>query len=125
MMDRVEHLRDILVWFENILDEPIAVDETPAPRLSNYLDQNYPNPFNPVTTIRYGVKERSFVSLKIYNVRGQLVKTLVNEVKNPAVEYKANWDGTNNAGQSVASGVYFYKLVAKNYTHAKKMVLLK
>jgi len=91
----------------------------------NSLSQNYPNPFNPQTTISFSLREKSHVSLKIYNVAGALVKTLVNDVRAPGVSYKQQWDGRNNAGQSVSSGVYFYKLVSKNFTQTKKMVLLK
>ena len=95
-------------------------------KFANRLDQNYPNPFNPITTIRYSIRERSHVTLKIYNVAGQLVKTLVNEVQQPLVEgYRITWDGINNTGNSVASGVYFYRLVAKDFVKTKKMVLLR
>jgi hypothetical protein len=120
---RVEHLRDILTWFENMIDVPTGID--PPPQLADYLESNYPNPFNQTTTIRYGVKNRAHVSLKIYNVAGQLVKTLVNEVKEPAAVHKVNWDGRNKDGGTVASGVYFYKLVTDNFAQTKKMVLLK
>jgi hypothetical protein len=88
------------------------------------LEQNFPNPFNPVTTIRYSVSSKGPVSLKIYNAAGQLVRTLVNEVKNPGV-YKIDWDGHNNRGSRVASGMYFYMMEAKDYRSTKKMVLLK
>jgi hypothetical protein len=88
------------------------------------LHQNYPNPFNPKTTIKYSIKERSHVSVKIYNVLGQLVKTLVNEEKIPGV-YVKQWDSRNNAGNPVASGVYFYRLVAKDFVQTKKLVVLK
>jgi hypothetical protein len=120
---RVEHLRDILIWLGNDVGEPTAID--PVPQLVTYLNDNYPNPFNPTTTIRYGIRERAHVSLKVYNVAGQLLRTLVDEVKPPAAEYRVKWNGDNDAGQPVASGVYFYKFVTKNFTQTKKMVLLK
>ncbi|MCK5617885.1 MAG: T9SS type A sorting domain-containing protein, partial [Candidatus Krumholzibacteria bacterium] len=85
----------------------------------------YPNPFNPTTTIHYTVKRRANVSLRIYNVAGQLIRTLVDEAKTAGEVHTATWDGRNGAGQSVSSGVYFYKLVAKDFTQTKKMVLLK
>ncbi len=72
------------------------------------------------------IKDQGHVSLKIYNVAGQLVRTLVNEIQTPQVEgFSVTWSGKNNAGQAVSSGVYFYKLVARNFTETRKMVLLK
>jgi hypothetical protein len=83
------------------------------------LQQNYPNPFNPSTTIRYYIKENALVSLKIYDILGNEVSTLVKEVK-PAGIYSVNF----NSG-SLSSGIYFYKLKAGNFTETKKMMLLK
>ncbi|MCP4707880.1 MAG: T9SS type A sorting domain-containing protein, partial [Planctomycetes bacterium] len=71
------------------------------------LTQNYPNPFNPNTTIAFALPTAVGVKIKIYNVNGQLVKTLVDEVR-PAGKYEVNWDGTDNHGRSVSSGLYFY-----------------
>jgi hypothetical protein len=119
---RAEHLRDILIWLGNAVG-PITRAE--APKLENYLENNYPNPFNPTTTIRYGVRDKARVTLRVYNVAGQLVKTLVDGVKAPSPEYKVTWDGRNDRGQSVASGVYFYRLVTKDFSQTRKMVLLK
>ncbi len=95
-----------------------AVDE-PTHNPNFTLSQNYPNPFNPSTTIRYSVQKRSLVTLSIYNVLGQSVKTLVNDVKAPGV-YEASFDGA-----SLPSGTYFYRLTAGDYSQTKKMVLLK
>jgi hypothetical protein len=120
--DRSTHMYRILTWLENTVAFPIG---GPSPGLVNKMEQNYPNPFNPNTTITYTVKEQARVSLKIYNVAGQLVKTLVDDVKTPGIAHAKVWDGRNNAGQPVSSGVYFYKLVTKNFTQTKKMVLLK
>ena len=87
---------------------------------SNYsLSQNYPNPFNPTTTIEYNIPYDGFVVLKIYDILGREVKTLVNEEKSAG-----NYSVTLNAS-SLASGVYFYRLSAGNYTSIKKMVVLK
>lgn len=123
--DRVDHLRDILLFLQNILGAPVGVPED-APRFANSLDNNYPNPFNPTTTIRYSIKEQGAVQLKVYNAAGQLVRTLVNEVKSPTEGgFKVTWDGKNNAGSQVSSGVYFYKLSSTNFSQTKKMVLLK
>ncbi|MDL1891391.1 T9SS type A sorting domain-containing protein, partial [Sphingobacteriales bacterium CHB3] len=91
------------------------------------LSQNYPNPFNPSTTISYGLPTASQVSLKIYNVLGQAIATLRDEIQGPGA-YSVQWD---NQGSSVSSGVYFYRLEAKPvdgsapYTGFKKMILLK
>ncbi|HEX5130954.1 MAG TPA: S8 family serine peptidase [Candidatus Krumholzibacteria bacterium] len=90
------------------------------------LAQNYPNPFNPVTHIKIGipVKFNQPVSLRIYNVRGQLVKTVFTGVK-PAGFHSFAWDGTNDLGSPVATGVYFANLVAGDAKFSRKMVLLK
>ncbi len=88
------------------------------------LEQNYPNPFNPTTTIRYALKENAQVTLKIYNVLGQVVKTLVNE-KQTAGFKTVQWDGTDDRGVKVASGIYVYRLEANDFVDTKKMILLK
>ncbi|MEJ2721741.1 MAG: T9SS type A sorting domain-containing protein [bacterium] len=94
---------------------------------ANELYQNYPNPFNPTTTIRYSIKERGRVSLRIYNAAGQLVRTLVDEIQSPReAGYSVLWNGRNDAGMPVASGVYMYKLTAeRGFQDVKKLVLLK
>jgi flagellar hook assembly protein FlgD len=102
-----------------------VIGSLPTVATRNHLDQNVPNPFNPTTTIRYEIKESGLVSLRIYNVAGQLVRTLVDGHRNAGQLYEATWNGLNDGGQPVASGVYFYKLVAKGYVQTKKMVLLK
>ncbi len=83
------------------------------------LEQNYPNPFNPSTTIKYQVPMNGLVSLKVYNLIGQEVATLVNEVQN-ASAYEASFDAT-----TLSSGIYFYTLRAGNFVETKKMMLLK
>ncbi|MDH5268447.1 MAG: C25 family cysteine peptidase [Candidatus Krumholzibacteria bacterium] len=90
------------------------------------LGQNYPNPFNPVTTIEYWVPGgiRNAVSLVIYDVRGARVRTLVDGEK-AAGRYAAQWDGRNDAGAPVGSGVYFYRMSAGSFQDARRMVLLK
>jgi len=89
------------------------------------LYQNYPNPFNPTTLIRYVVPSPgAHVSLRIYDVSGRLVKTLHDGFTSSGL-HAAAWDGTNLHGQSVSSGVYFYRLEAPTLTHTRKMVLLK
>jgi hypothetical protein len=88
------------------------------------LNQNYPNPFNPVTTISYTIPQASDVSITIYNAMGQEVKTLINEYK-LADTYNITWDATNNAGNKVASGIYYYRLKAGDVSQVHKMILLK
>jgi len=88
------------------------------------LFQNYPNPFNQETEIRFYVSRPCKVKLKIYNTLGQLVKTMVNEEKLPG-NYSIIWNGKNEKGKDLPSGVYIYILRAKNYIETKKMVLLR
>ena len=88
------------------------------------LNNNYPNPFNPVTNISYSIKEAGIVTLEVYNVKGQLVRTLVNDVKETG-NYTSTWNGTDNSNKSVSSGVYFYKMKSGNYSSTKKMILMK
>ncbi|MFC1564985.1 beta-propeller fold lactonase family protein [candidate division KSB1 bacterium] len=89
-----------------------------------FLKQNYPNPFNPETIIEFGIPESGNVVLKIYNTLGQEVRTLVNKEHEAGV-FKMRWDGTNNLGKRVASGVYIYRLSANNKTEIKKMLLIR
>jgi len=119
--DRAKFLRDSIVYMGNPLNQ---VTGAGGPALKNSLAQNYPNPFNPQTTIAFTIKDRGAVTLKVYNVNGELVRTLANETR-AAGPYSLTWDGHNDAGQSVSSGVYFYKLVTNNFSQTKKMVLLK
>ena len=88
------------------------------------LHQNYPNPFNPVTTIAYELANQEFVSLTVYDVNGNLIKNLISEIRASGQNY-TNWDGTNNANQNVAGGVYFYRIDTDTYSSTKKMILLK
>ena len=88
------------------------------------LNQNYPNPFNPATTVSYQLPKNENVVLDIYNITGQLIKSLVNEPKN-AGNYRIQWNGTNESGQRVATGIYIYHLKAGSYEKTRKMVLLK
>jgi len=88
------------------------------------LKENYPNPFNASTEISYSLPVESEVKLAIYNIRGQKVKTLV-DGKQTAGVHKVTWDGKNDKGESVASGVYFYTIKAGSYIQTNKMTLLK
>jgi hypothetical protein len=88
------------------------------------LLQNYPNPFNPSTSIQYALKQASKVSLKIYNLLGQEIRTLVNTNQEAGFQ-NVQWDGRDNRGQSVASGIYIYRLETDEFTSTRKMVLMK
>jgi len=98
-------------------------EERPGLPLEYTLSQNYPNPFNPETRIRYQLARPDRVALKIYNMLGQEVRTLVNKLK-PAGSYEVSWDGKNNAGQRMPSGMYLYRIDAEGLTQTKKMMLL-
>jgi len=100
----------------------VRMTETIARRLT--LKQNYPNPFNPATTIPYTLTERSRVKLSIYNTLGQEVITLVNR-EQPAGNHQVNWDGRNEAGQLVASGIYIYTLQAGDLRQTRQLTFLK
>jgi hypothetical protein len=101
-------------------------DEDLTPKFIFELRQNFPNPFNPVTTIPYSVGGSSavFVNLRIYDVRGALVRTLVSEAKSPGT-YNALWDGKNGFGKSVSSGIYFYQIQGDSFVKTRKLVLLR
>jgi len=101
-------------------------DPEPQHPESFLLAQNYPNPFNPQTTIRYGIPEGEAqqVSLKIFNLLGQEIITLVDEVMEPRL-YKVVWSGEDYAGRVVASGVYIYNFRAGTFSDTKKMLLRK
>ncbi|MGH1363214.1 MAG: FlgD immunoglobulin-like domain containing protein [Calditrichia bacterium] len=108
-------------------DEDFAAansDGIPLVPLEFALDQNYPNPFNPETTIRYQLKQISTVTLDIYNVLGQRVRSLV-DGKVDTGAHAVVWDGRSDSGVSVASGVYIYRLKAGEYVNARKMVLVR
>jgi hypothetical protein len=94
------------------------------------LSQNYPNPFNSLTAISYSIAKlavggrSSAVSLKVYDLTGRLIRTLVDEPQEPGY-YKVSWDGEDDSGKRIAPGVYFYKLITGEYRFTKKMVILR
>jgi len=103
------------------------VANSPGIPKSFNLSQNYPNPFNPSTTIRYSISEDTGdesvrAILKVYSMRGQEVKTLVDEERSPG-EYMIHWNGEDNDGVRMASGTYLYHLQAGTYSSTRKMVL--
>jgi hypothetical protein len=98
--------------------------EEEAPIFSNELYQNYPNPFNPTTTIRYSVASAGEVVIDILDVLGHRVKTLVRDTRAPGI-YTITWDGSDDSGNRVASGVYFCRFNVSGYQTTKKVAVLK
>lgn len=118
-------------WFIDnllIIDEATAIEADQVTTLAPRLAQNYPNPFNPVTTIAYQIPSKQALTLQVYNTAGQLVRTLLDDVQD-AGAHQVVWDGRNDRGEPVSSGVYFYRLQAgamgERFTAQKKMILLK
>ncbi len=115
----------------DVTDNSLGVQEQYSGIPTVYdLQNNYPNPFNPSTTIAYAIPQQSMVTVKIYSILGQEVKTLVNDVQSPSY-YRVVWSGTNNSDKQVSSGVYFIRISAKSSTgnasfvQIKKMMLMK
>ena len=105
----------------NVKVEPLAGNYEAREEIPEMitLEQNYPNPFNPVTGITYQLPAENYVTLKVYNMLGEEVATLVSETK-PAGSYEAQWDAAN-----IPSGVYYYRMQAGQFTDTKKLILLK
>jgi hypothetical protein len=120
-IDRFEIARDVFGWMQNLTKPDITPAVTPK---SYNLAQNFPNPFNPSTTIKFDMKEKGLVTVKVYDVAGRLVRTLANEVRD-AGAYSILWDGRNNLGADAASGIYFYKMETAGFQATKKLVLLR
>ena len=88
------------------------------------LSQNFPNPFNPITNIRYSIPKNSIVSLAIYDILGrQIIQIIDKEIS--AGMHNVQWDGKNNSGEYVSTGIYYYKLETDKFVKTRKMVLLK
>ena len=92
--------------------------------LSSALSQNYPNPFNPDTTIKYNLKNTGHVTIEVFNIKGQKVKTLVNRTDSSG-DHEVIWHGVSDNGTAVASGIYFYKMKTDSSSAVRKMLLLK
>jgi hypothetical protein len=100
-------------------------DESEIPLPKDFvLNQNYPNPFNPSTSIDFSILSRCNVEIIVYNTIGQTVKTLTEKIYS-AGSHSVTWDGTDNSGNEVPSGVYFYKMIAGDFVESKKMVLVR
>jgi hypothetical protein len=107
-------------WYLSV--DPILDNNLP---LEFELAQNYPNPFNPTTTIPFTLNKAEEVSLAVYNVNGELIRTLVNNRTYAQGKFTETWDGTDNTGAQVASGVYLYQLKAGKQVESRKMLLVK
>ena len=101
----------------------VAAAEMRAPAETG-LRQNYPNPFNPKTTVAFSLREAGTVNLSVYDVHGRLVRTLVDESRGRG-EYAVVWEGRDDSGSAVASGIYYCRLVTEAMVETRKMVLLK
>jgi|GEM_PF-641318 len=112
----------VLVWYN---DEEPPTSITEGLPESYALYKNYPNPFNPTTTLRYDLPENSLVTLTIYNIMGQEVRTLINHEMTQAGAHSLVWDATDNAGTKVSSGVYFYRINTPAFQDIQRMVYLK
>lgn len=107
------------MW-ERVTEYISGINNSLSEKVNNfYLEQNYPNPFNPTTNIEFRISNFGFVSLKVYDVLGKEIVTLVNEEK-PAGQYDVEFDASG-----LPSGIYFYRLTAGSYSATKKLVLLK
>lgn len=113
------------VYFSKKEIETNTIEESVIKDLSSiYLKQNYPNPFNPETQINYSLNKGGSTTLKILNIKGQLIKMLINDFKQKG-EYSITWDGTDNNNKPVSSGVYYYRLQVDNRVKTKSLTLVK
>jgi hypothetical protein len=122
-----ESINDPGWWIDDIgiVASTGASVDNDIPVYESKLYNNYPNPFNPTTTISFTVAQpATLVNLEIYNIKGQIVKMLINNELSSG-SHTVVWDGKNNSGRSVTSGIYFYKMKNGDYTKTKKMILMK
>jgi hypothetical protein len=113
-----------------VMSPPFVIGPSPTgigdmPAIGAWLEQNIPNPFNPATTIRYSIDGPGPVTLQVYDVAGRLVRTLVKDSYAAAGPAAVTWDGRDNAGAKVASGVYLYRLESGDFKKTRKLVLVK
>lgn len=113
-----------IIWFQN--GGPTTNINKPITNLPDKIGvrQNFPNPFNPLTQIRYSIPTSQNVTITLYNILGQKIKTLLSQ-KQTAGEHMVIWDARDDSGQPVSSGIYFYQLRAGDFTETKKMMLMR
>jgi hypothetical protein len=121
--DRVNLMQNIMTYFAKTPSGNGTGIVDGGPR--NELSPAYPNPFNPVTKIAYSVKETGPVAIRVYNAAGKLVRTLLTEELEAGDSGVVAWDGSDDAGERCASGVYFYRIEASGFSASGKMVMLK
>jgi len=120
--DELSHISNNgLQYYTLKLSDASQISELPP---VSTLFQNYPNPFNPSTSIAYELADDGMISLDIYNIKGQKVRTLINGYQ-PCGRHSLAWDGKDDHGKAVASGIYSYLLNTKDASACKKMILMK
>jgi hypothetical protein len=113
------------IYVKLLIDQPTGVEDEFGTIPKSYsLNQNYPNPFNPETVIEYNLAASGHVTLTVFNVLGQKVVDVVNAYES-AGNKQAVWNGRDDTGREVQSGVYFYRLTTDNFSMTRKMMLLK
>ena len=124
-MDKYVNPNTVVFSYILVQDTLTAVNESLSDLVYNYsLNQNYPNPFNPSTTIKFVLGNPENTTIKIYNSLGKEITTLINEYI-PSGEKEISWNGKDNKGNTVSSGVYFIQMTAGSYRKTIKAVLLK
>ena len=122
-LSAIDHSGNVSEYSEIVEAAVLAIDEEIIPD-SYALYQNYPNPFNPVTTIRYDLPERALVSIRIFDIKGRMVRTLVKGTYDLGRRVVV-WDATNQNGEDVSAGMYMYMIQAGKFSQVRKMLLLK
>jgi len=114
-------IKHVFDFFGTQTNDQMTGEQTP---IVYSLAQNFPNPFNPYTTIKFAMREKGHVSIKVYDLSGRLVRTIVDEELD-AGHYSIKWDGRNDRGRMVSSGVYFYRMKTGSFERTRKMVLIR
>jgi hypothetical protein len=119
-------LSDSTTWTFNVVAKATKVENMNSNIPTEYsLEQNYPNPFNPSTTIKFGLQTEAPVTLEVFNILGEKVRTLISGEQMSAAYHNVVWDGKNDEGSQVASGMYLYRIAADKYVATMKMMLMK
>ena len=121
--DDVLYIKNLILSFRGNDNSSLSSRAELIPE-SFTLNQNYPNPFNPSTTIKYTLSDNSYVNAAVYNVNGELVKTLFNGPQNKG-KNSLIWNATNDENESMPGGLYIYTISTENSIHSRKMILLK